>query len=116
MANCSETSVRKIKKEVGLKTYKVEKVPERNSKKNIEAKKRAKVLQRNFIRNFECCVMDDETYVLADFLQLPGQEFYVTNARWNVPEDCRVKNNQNFQTSFFSGKPFVLVVKEAVHS
>lgn len=100
LANCSETSVRKVKKEAGLKTYKVQKVPDRNSKKNLDAKKRAKVLQRDFIRNFECCTMDDETYVLADFLQLPGQEYYVADTRGNVAEECRVQRSSKFPKKF----------------
>ena len=40
--NCSESFVRKLKKEIGLKTYKVQKVPDRNSKKNLVAKGFAK--------------------------------------------------------------------------
>ena len=36
--NYSETFVRKVKKETGLKTYKVEKVSDRNSKKNFRQK------------------------------------------------------------------------------
>ena len=59
--NCSETFVRKVKKEAVLKTYKVQNVPDRNSKKNLEAKERAKVLQSDFICNYNCCIMDDET-------------------------------------------------------
>ena len=36
--NCTEAFVRKVKKDAGLKTYKVQKVPDRNSRKNLEAK------------------------------------------------------------------------------
>ena len=75
--NCLETFVRKVKTEAGLKTYEVQKVPDRNSKRNLEAKERVKVLQSDFVRNYDCCIMDGETYVLANFLQLPGQELYV---------------------------------------
>jgi len=35
--------------------------------------------------------MDDETYVLADFAQLSGQEFYVAGSRGNVDEEFRTK-------------------------
>lgn len=76
---CSQSTVQKIKSSSGLRTYKVQKVPDRNAVKNQEAKSRAKKLQKDFLQNVSCCVMDDETYVLADFSQLPGQEFYTGN-------------------------------------
>ena len=36
--------------------------------------------------------MDDETYVLADFSQLPGQKFYVADAQGNVEEKFRINH------------------------
>jgi len=65
---CSNLFVQKVKKEAGLKTFKVQKVPDRNAVKNKEAKKRANKLKNDFSTKFDCCVMDDETYVLAEFL------------------------------------------------
>lgn len=99
-ANCSEFLVRKVKKSEGLKTYKVQKVPDRNSRKNEEAKERSKKLYRNFITKYECCIMDDETYVLGDFSQLPGQEFYVADARGNVEEKFRTQKKTKFPKKF----------------
>lgn len=67
-----------MKAEARLKTYKVQKVLDRNAQKNWEVKVRAQKLNKGF--------MDDESYVLSYFSQLPGQEFYAANARGNVPE------------------------------
>lgn len=64
---CSEHFVCQVKANVGLRTFNVQKVPDRNTKKNNEAKKRAKLIKKFFFQNFECCVMDDESYVFADF-------------------------------------------------
>lgn len=97
---CSESFVRRVKAKAGLKTFKVQKVPDRNAKKNIEAKKRAKLLKKEFFQKFECCVMDDETYVFADFAQLPGQEFYVADSRGNVSEEFRTKKLSKFPKKF----------------
>lgn len=88
---CSEYLVRKIKINAGLKVYKVQSVPDRNATKNKEAKNRARNLKINFISKFECCVMDDETYVLSKFSQLPGQEFYTAKERGGVEETYRTK-------------------------
>jgi len=40
--SCSKALVGKIKSREGLKTYKVQKIPDRNAKKNLEAKNRLK--------------------------------------------------------------------------
>jgi len=70
---CSEGLVRKIKINEGLKTYKVQTTPDRSAIKNLEAQNRARKLKADFFQKFKCCVMDDETYVLSKFLQLPGR-------------------------------------------
>lgn len=96
----SEGMVRKVKKNEGLKTYKIQTVPDRNSEKNKEAKKRAKILKTNFFQKKECCVMDDETYVLCDFSQLPGQDFYSAIGRGNVSKEFRTKKKSKFPKKF----------------
>lgn len=97
---CSRATVHRIKADSGLKSYKVQKVPDRNAVKNKEAKTRAKALQKNFLEKYSCCVMDDETYVLADFSQLPGQEFYTADSRGNVEEQFRVKKQSKYPKKF----------------
>ena len=50
LAQCSDFLVRKVKANAGLKTYKVQKVPDRDAAKNLEAKNRARKLKANFIK------------------------------------------------------------------
>lgn len=97
---CSKTTVQKIKSRSGLKSYKVQKVPDRNAVKNKEAKTRAKKLVKDFFTKYDCCIMDDETYVYCDFQQLPGQEFYVADSRGNVDEKFRTKKQTKFPAKF----------------
>lgn len=99
-ANCSDFFVRKVKRYEGLKSYKVQKVPDRNSKKNLDAKSRAKELLRNFINKYECCIMDDETYVLADFSQLPGRSYYVADGRGNVDDQFKFQKKTKFPKKY----------------
>ena len=100
LAQCSDYLVRKVKANAGLKTYKAQKVPDRNPAKNLEAKNRARKLKSSFIKKYSCCIMDDETYVLADFSQLPGQKFYVADARGNVEEKFRTQKQTKFPKKF----------------
>lgn len=99
-AQTSEATVRRVKKSVGLKTYKVQKIPDRNATKNLEAKNRARKLKSDFFLKNECCVMDDETYVLADFSQLPGQECYSAVGRGNVEEKFRTQKKSKFPKKY----------------
>ena len=48
---CSEHFMRQVKANVGLKRFKVQKVPDRNAKKNTEAKKRTKLIKNIFFQN-----------------------------------------------------------------
>lgn len=97
---CSEGLVRRFKKDAGLKTYKVQTIPDRNSSKNLEAQKRAKKLQLEYFQKYKCCIMDDETYVLSKFAQLPGQEFYTAKERGGVEEQFRTKLQSKFPKKF----------------
>ena len=99
-AGCLKIFVERVKKQANLKTYKVQKVPDRNAVKNQEAKNRSQKLTSDFFTKFDCCVMDDETYVLADFAQLSGQEFYVAGSRGNVDEEFRTKKQSKFPKKF----------------
>ena len=60
----------------GLKSCIVQKHANRNDIQTAKAKKRAKKLYDNYLRGKnQCIVMDDETYVIGDFKQLPGRAF-----------------------------------------
>lgn len=99
-AGCSNSLIQKIKQKAGLKSFKVQKVPDRNAVKNIEAKQRGNRLKIDFFSKLNCCIMDDETYVLANFSQLPGQEFYVADSRGNVEEQYRTQKKSKFPRKF----------------
>lgn len=96
VAQCSDYLVRKVKANAGLKTYKVQKIPDRNAVKNLDVKSRARKLKSNFMQKYSCCIIDDETYVLADFKQLPVQKFYVADARGNVEAQFRAQKQTKF--------------------
>ena len=38
------------------------------------------------LTKFDCVVQDDETYVKADFKQLPGKEFYTATGRGKMAD------------------------------
>lgn len=79
--------VRQVKKRHGYKSFKAIKSPNRTAKQNIAAKSRArKLYDRVLTKTKGCIIMDDETYVKLDLRQLPGQKWYVSNVRLNVPE------------------------------
>ena len=58
--------------------------PNRDDKQNTSAK--ACKLYTTMLTKFDCVVQDDETYVKADFKQLPGQEFYTVTGRGKVAD------------------------------
>lgn len=54
----------------------------------------------NQIAKSDCIVMDDETYVKADFHQLPGQEYFVAKSKFAVPEHVRKKKVSKFAKKY----------------
>lgn len=99
--NTSRTNVRKTRIRLGIKAYKSVKVPNRNDKQNLVAKSRARLLYDKFLTKFEGCIlMDDETYVKADFNQLPGSKFYYSTMRGNVPAKYKFVMHDKFAAKF----------------
>lgn len=98
--NVSVGFVQKTMKRAGLHVYKVQKAPNRNEKQNMTAKTRARKLYTKLLTKSCCLVMDDETYVKADFRQLPGQEYFVAKSKFDVPEDVRKKKVSKFAKKF----------------
>lgn len=79
--------VRRIQENKGFKTYRAIKVPNRDDKQNLSAKKRVRKLYDDVLTKFKgCLILDDETYVKVDPRQVPGQQFYVANKRLNVAD------------------------------
>lgn len=73
----TSNNVFRIKKKYGYKSHKKVKIPNRDTLNNNSAILRARKLYKGRLQHFSgCIIMDDETYVKADFNQLPGQQFY----------------------------------------
>lgn len=113
----SKSTVQRMKQRLGLKTFKVQKVPDRSEEKEAICKRRARKLYENFLTKFSCCVIDDETYCKADFRQLPGLEYYVSVFRGGVPRKFKVRRITKFPAKYMvwqaictcgeKSKPFV---------
>ena len=83
----SKTNVHKLCSKSGFKSFKAIKQPNRNDIQNQKAKIRSRKLYDEVLTvQGGCIMMDDETYVKCDFKQLPGQKFYVSKIRGNVPK------------------------------
>lgn len=96
-----QPTVNKIKQDHGIKSYKVQKVPDRSEAKLLVVKKRARKLYDDFLTKINSClVMDDETYVKASFQQLPGQEFFNALNRGNVDVKFRTRKVTKYPKKF----------------
>ncbi|KAF2883410.1 hypothetical protein ILUMI_22759 [Ignelater luminosus] len=69
-------------------TSKAMKVSDRDQEEERRAKSRTRKLY-DFFTKFDCCVMNDETYCVADVIQIPGQEFYVASQGGKIAEQLR---------------------------
>lgn len=99
-AGTSKSTVQRIKEKSKLKTYRVQKVPDRSDEKQLVAQMRARKLYERYLTKFDCCVMDDETYVKADFKQLPGHEYYTSPKKGNVPSKFKEKKISKFPKQY----------------
>lgn len=82
----SRSTVIRIRQANNYKSYRARKYPNRTDKQNITIKKRLRKLYDEILtKHGGCVIMDDETYVKLDFNQLPGQKFYTSLRRGNVP-------------------------------
>lgn len=93
--------VSKVLQRHGLHTYKVQKHANRNDAQCQSAKTRSRRLYDNFLRGKNTCiVMDDETYVIADFKQLPGMGFYRSFKRFAVKKQFKYKALSKFPQKY----------------
>ena len=60
--------------------------PNRDDKQYTSVKARSRKLYTTMLTKFDCVVQNDETYVKADFKQLPGQEFHTATGRGKVAD------------------------------
>lgn len=81
------TTVQRYRSNAGYRAYTAKKRPNRDEKKSKVSKTRARRLYTNILTKFKgCLLIDDETYVKADFRQIPGQKFYYSKIRGDVPK------------------------------
>lgn len=78
----SQTNVQKIKQKCGILSYKKQKAPKRTVAQYNRAVRRSRLLYTLLVQNTGCLIIDDETYVKADFKSIPGNQYYSSR---NVP-------------------------------
>lgn len=99
--SCSRSWVHKVLKLNNLKAYHVQKCANRNDQQALRAKTRARKLYDGYFSGKKrCVVMDDETYVIADFQQLPGRSFYRSVRRFGVAKIFKYKPMTKFPTKY----------------
>lgn len=98
---CSHMTIQRIKRSYGLRSFRAQKVPFRTPQQHKVAKSRARRLYTNILtKNEGCVLLDDETYCVANFQQLPGQKFYTARTRQNVKKIYRTKALTKFPKKF----------------
>ena len=78
--------VQKTKQRKGMKTHKKQKIPKVSEKQRKTIKTRARKLYDHLRANSVMLVLDDETYVKADFSTLPGSQFYTKFEGETLPD------------------------------
>lgn len=97
----SKSTVQRVLVKTGLKSYSVQKTANRNDQQAARAKLRARKLYDQLLRGQNhCIVMDDETYVFADFKQLPGRSFYRAFQRFGVESKFKYRKMTKFPKKF----------------
>ena len=96
----SPSFVQKVRKKAGIRSFRVNAAPHRTDKQHDVAKTRARKLYDNFLHNYNCVIMDDETYVKADFKQIRGREFYSATKRGDVAEKFKNKKLDKYPKKF----------------
>lgn len=113
----SPSFVQKVKKSAGLKSFKVGVAPNRNDSQNKSAKSRSRKLYDTMLKEYDCIILDDETYCKADFKQIPGLQFYTSLQRGNVADRFKQKKkSRSSQKNTSYGRQYVDAVSEATSS
>lgn len=97
----SKTTVHRICEKNKLKAFKVQKSTNRTDQQAQRAKTRARKLYDHMLRGENrCIVMDDETYVIGNFSQLPGRSFYRARYRFGVARKFKYQRLSKFPTKY----------------
>lgn len=97
----SHSLVAKVLRRGGMKSYKVQKHANRNDDQAQRAKTCARKLYDKRLRGKDVCIiMDDETFVVGDFRQLPGLSFYKAKYCFGVKRDFKYKFLSKFPQKY----------------
>lgn len=95
----SKSLVQKILTARNLRAFRVQKSTNRTDQQAARAKSRSRKLYDKFLRGQKrCVVMDDETYVVLDFQQLPGRGYYRATRRFGVTRKYKYQSLSKFPT------------------
>lgn len=99
--NMSKSWIHKMLVKHNLRSFKVQKSVNRTDQQAQRAKTRARNLYDTLLRGKKrCVVMDDESYVVADFSQLPGRAFYHARVRFGVARRFKYQSLTKFATKY----------------
>lgn len=97
----SQSWIHKVVVSSGLKAFRVQKKANRNDQQALRAKRRARKLYDRYLRGKKSCViLDDETYCVADFKQLPGRGFYRSFKRFGVAKQFKYQGLTKFPKKY----------------
>ena len=72
----SASTIQRVKRNCGCKSYKKKKVPGREKKQENVAIRHSKLLYKKLCAKKSCLIIDDETYCATYFQSLPGHQYY----------------------------------------
>lgn len=97
----AKSTVQDIKCRNNLRSFKVQKMPNRNDEQDKRAKTRARRLLDKMLNGFSgCIIQDDETYIKADFRQMPGSVFYSAVSRGGVKKIYKYRKVDKFAKKY----------------
>lgn len=96
----NKAMVVRAKKRNGLKSYVKQKIPKVSEKQRQVIKTRARKLYDFLGRENVHLVIDDETYVKADFKTLAGKQYYTKKFGTTLPESIETVGHEKFGKKF----------------
>lgn len=97
----NHVQILRIKRRLGIRSFKKFVVPRREDKQQITAKLRSRKLYHLLVdKKDSCLVMDDETYVKANFKSLPGNQYYSGSDKASVDMKFKIIQHEKFPKKF----------------
>lgn len=99
--NVNHVRILRIKQKHNLRSYKKYVVPRREDKQQSTAIRRSRQLYKYMVNNKNAClIMDDETYVKANFQSLPGNQFYSAKDKSIIDDKFKIIKHEKFPKKF----------------